>query len=32
MFYATLVIANLLFLAIMGVVIGPSVFRVLGVH
>jgi hypothetical protein len=32
MFYTTLVIANVLFLAIMGMVIGPSVLRVLGVH
>jgi len=32
MFYATLVIANVLFLAIMGVVIGPSVLQVLSVH
>jgi hypothetical protein len=32
MFYTALVIANVVFLAIMGVVIGPTVLQVLGVH
>jgi hypothetical protein len=32
MFYTALVIANVLFLAIIGVLIHPSVLQVLGVH
>jgi hypothetical protein len=32
MFYPALVIANVVFLALMGGLFGPSVFRVLGVH
>jgi hypothetical protein len=32
MFYTALVMANVVFLAIMGVMLGPSVLQVLGAH